>query len=272
MAAAVHALSGAPSRGTELASLTIANSSYAVRNLYVIDGTLYLFFRYLKPRSITGMDASIPKALPKRLSRLIIQYTLLVVPVLALLTRERLGTESIALRATRDYETFLFVKNCVKMSGEDCRIAFEKYTLEWFGLTLNVSVFRQLVKAIFKYHLKYERRALGFDTGGPTYEERGRYGGDDDDDDDNSDPLYAQFGHSAAVSNTHYAVDADAISPSVSLDRLTEHTFFSRLWHSFMGLDVDARVAVPRDDREASVTRLDDNAVVSLAGVCNVSL
>ena len=87
------------------------------------------------------------------------------------------------------------------------------------------------------YHLKYARNVVGLDFYGS--DESGSFGDEDEDEDLNSDLLYMQFSHSAAVSGSHYAVSADSISAGMTLDWLTKHIRFSAVWHCYIGLHND---------------------------------
>ena len=202
----------------------------------MIEGRVVLFFRYVKTRVLMGKDALIPKALPKILSRLVILYLLLVQPVLQVFSTERWVGER-GKNVMELYKRHLFVRNGVLLTGESVQNLFRLFSRSWFQQDLKISVFRQLVKAIFQYRLKYSRNALGVDYYKASYSDYDdALDTVDDAEDTNSDPLFAQFGHSAAVSGTHYAVSADSIHAGVTLDRLSEHLHFSAEWHRYMGL------------------------------------
>lgn len=184
--------SGAPIRGTELASMAINNSATRSRNLFFIGQHLCLIGQYSKTTALTRKDKLILHALDAVTSDLLMRYLVFYLPwihvcISAMFPREK-DSHIIQL-----WQTHLFVNVNTLWTTDKLTEIMKRYTKQHLGVALGISDWRHVQIAFHKVMCRDSLRRI-FET-------------------DWVETMAAeQAGHSAEVENHHYAQSADGLN------------------------------------------------------------
>ncbi len=189
------------------------------RILSYANGHLILNMYYSKHRSTQGVDDLIPKALPLRLSKLIVKYITLVLPVVRAFLTFRFGPDCVDER--RNYREHLFVRSGECFTRDDVTRAIENCTKLYCGGKISVSEWRHVVKALLLYVIGETPDAIR----------------DAMADSEEDDPVNAVFGHSDVVGNREYAV-LDGSAPTTNVPYFNRLMNIAYKLHTFFGVGV----------------------------------
>lgn len=201
--ALVHITSGQPCRATELETVTISNSAFGKRSLFLRKNRLVVIQTYNKTSSYLDSNVAIPRFLPERLSKLLLIYLCLVRPV-------EIYWASNPEQA-KAYQHYLFVKDGAKMHAESIRLTFNAKFLSTTGKDLNFNEYRHCSIAYARQFIKEQDASRNL-------------------------PVDQQAGHSVNTGETVYG------RVNVSLSSEDEHRYFevSKRWQNLLGITCSA--------------------------------
>ncbi|KLO04060.1 hypothetical protein SCHPADRAFT_948022, partial [Schizopora paradoxa] len=237
----VQVMTGGPFRTTEIAFATLTCNEHGARMLCYINGRLVLLGRYLKPRSIKGSDDLLPKGLPKRLSKVLILYVVLVLPVLDMLMESRFGADCLVQRKL--YRDHLFVKSGKLYSSDNVTNALAHVTSNYCGGAISVNNLRHVVKVILMDIIGADNRLVDSATADP----------------DEDDAVHNSFGHTSATGEAQYAILAGT-APTSNLSHFYKLIEVSLLLHDYYGIG-DPKVTVEPSGQ--IVCKPDPNSILS---------
>lgn len=215
---------GGPNRTPEHALVTICVLEDGERVLCYGNDTLFLKMHYSKHRSNKGTDDLTPKALCRRMAKLVLQYTTFVVPVCRTFAPIRFGKD--CRSQLENYRDYLFVRSGVRYTGDNVTHAIESVTAKYCGGKICVSELRHIVKSILLYVIGENpdsiREAMA--------------------DSEEDDPVNAVFGHSDAVGRREYAV-LEGSAPTTNVPYFNRLMEVAYKLHAFYGVG-EAQVTV----------------------------
>jgi hypothetical protein len=148
---AMHLVGGQPARGPELGSIKFRNSTFSLRNFFVIGGNTFYATEYHKARASTNFSYFVVRYFPPCLAQLVVLYTAYIRPFCNLLFNQ------ISFKKNSGDGDYLF---CSEGSNDKCwdgkvlsRI-LQNESKARLGVKINLWSYRHIAIAIAKEHLK----------------------------------------------------------------------------------------------------------------------
>lgn len=236
---AMHFTGGQPARSSELGSIKVQNSMVSNRNIFVINGRVAVVTTYDKSLKRRGKVEYVFRCFPDRLSQVIAQYLVYVLPFSRILARTK--------------GDFLFTDERGPWIKEELSRAVAVATAKHLGVRLTVAGWRQVAIAIGDEHLRRASRIWKQDQDEAPEE-------DSDAEAEQSifeQILVRQSAHGSRTASLHYAVDG-AFLNRLGPDLINVYSQASRAWHAFLHLESKgAAVAVAVAKRPASPAQHD---------------
>lgn len=245
---------GGPFRTPELALSTLNVNEDGYRTLAFICEHIVFLLHYVKSRGIKGVDDLIPKAVCQRVSKILIKYLTVVLPVVQAFVEERFGKNCHEIRKL--YDDYLFVANGKRYEDHDVSAAIVQVTSDNCGSSISVSELRHLVKAILLYYIGEDTQSV--DLVMPEPEEDASVPA--------VDPVAKVFGHSAETAAREYAI-LDESAPTTRLPYFNRCMEVAYSIHTFYGEGVP-NLKATKDGQVACIP----NEKKTLDAVVSVSL
>jgi superfamily II DNA helicase RecQ len=246
---AMHFMGGQPARGPEIGSIKVKNSVTSSRNIFVINGRVAIVTSYDKSLKRRGKIEYVFRCFPDKLSQVIAQYLVYVLPFSRVVEMTKGGTTK-GRTAKGD---FLFADEQGPWIKNQLSKAVAVATAKHLGVRLTVLGWRQVAIAIGDEHL---RRASRIWKQGQEDEEEGLAAeGESDGEVEQSlfeHILVRQSAHGKHTADLRYAVDG-AFLNRLGPDLVSAYSQASRAWHAFLHLESKgAAAAVAAGKRPAS--------------------
>jgi DEAD/DEAH box helicase len=197
-----HTLPGQPSRISELMDSKIRNSTRP-RTFFRNHGADWLVTRRVKYENQIRREVFIPSKLPPELQELVDFYLLVIRQLEVDLARKLWGEEVAVL-----YHEYFFMHFGKRMTESQFSSTLQSVSETYFGTSLTIRPYRQLVVLIAKVYLGSEYEI---------YEE------------DEVDVLAEQTGHSTMARRNNYAIECGLL-PGVSSDLMLRFGHASEWW------------------------------------------
>ena len=225
---AMHITGGQPARSPELGSVKVRNGVRSSRNVFIINGRVAVVTTYDKARRRRGRTEYVFRCFPDRLSQVIGQYLVYVLPFSRVVARTK--------------GDFLFATDPDRPWIEDqLSGAVAAATAKHLGVRLTVSSWRHIAIAIGDEHLRkasriWRQELEGADDGAGA---AAAAGGESDGEAEQSlfeHILIRQSAHSRQTAVGHYAIDGAFLS-RLGPDLVSAYSQASRAWHAFLQLE-----------------------------------
>lgn len=216
-------MAGQPARAPEIGSIKVRNSVLATRNLFIINGRVAVVTTYDKSQKRRIRTKYVFKLLPDRLSQLLVQYLVYVLPFTQIVSKRQ--------------DDFLFGDSRGRWGENQLSAAVAVATAKHLGVRLTVSGWRQVAIAIGDKHLRRATRIWGDEA----EEEEGLAVAEGDDEADfiqsaMEQALTQQAGHGRLAAHNHYAIDSGFLN-QLGPDLVHVYSLASRAWHDFLHLE-----------------------------------
>ncbi|KLO16461.1 P-loop containing nucleoside triphosphate hydrolase protein [Schizopora paradoxa] len=213
---------GGPFRTPELALTTLNVNEDGYRTLCFICEHIVFLLHYVKSRGIKGVDDLIPKAVCQRVSKILIKYLTIVLPVIQAFVEERFGQGCHAIRKL--YDEYLFVAGGKRYEREEVTASILQVTKNHCGASISVSELRHIVKAILLYYIGEDTDSVELVSPDPEEDAPGPV----------VDPVAKVFGHSADTAAREYAI-LDESAPTTRLPYFNRCLEVAYSMHKFYG-------------------------------------
>ena len=220
---AMHITGGQPARSPEIGSIKVFNNEKSGRNIFVINGRVAVVTTYDKARKRRGKTDYVFRCFPDRLSQVIIQYLVYVLPFARVVQKTK--------------GDFLFATEHEPWINNQLSKALAVATTKHLGVRLTVSSWRQVAIAIADEHLRKASRIWKQD------QEEGEEGevveGESDGEVEQSlfeHILVRQSAHGREAAAGHYTIDG-AFLNRLGPDLVNAYSQASRAWHAFLHLE-----------------------------------
>ena len=213
----MHIAGGQPARGTELLSLQYCNIVHGLqRNIFIENGLVSFVTYYHKGYSIKGSTCIIHRYLPKEASELLVYYLWLVLPFSQQLQLLALDDQLAITRPSPFFWALPAEKE--KREGEQSpqpskwlSAAISREFKLWLDTEANIQVWRHVIIAINRRHLRQAKFKKDFDIGTTWNDE--------------------QAGHSTYLAGSIYARGIEEAAGHVA-SQCVEYRQISWEWHS----------------------------------------
>ena len=242
---AMHLTGGQPARSPEIGSIKVRNSAASSRNLFVINGRVAVVTTYDKSRKRRGKTEYVFRCFPDRLSQVIIQYLVYVLPFSRVVERTK--------------GDFLFADKHGPWIKDQLSGAVAVATAKHLGVRLPVSGWRHVAIAIADEHLRKASRVWKQRQEEEEEEGEGEaVEGESDGEVEQSlfeHILIRQSAHGRRTAIGRYAIDG-AFLNRLGPDLVSAYSQASRAWHGFLHLESKgAAVAAAGAKRPASLVQ-----------------
>jgi hypothetical protein len=141
----MHVTGGMPPRGTEASETLLVNTPTAQRNLYFIDKHFCLVHMYNKTSHNSGFDKVIPRAFPKQVSKLLLDYLALVCPLERVFARAVVNQVHWHL-----FDTHLWVGPTGKWDTRQMTTILQRAFSEHGSIDIGVAAWRHIITSIVR--------------------------------------------------------------------------------------------------------------------------
>jgi superfamily II DNA helicase RecQ len=217
----MHITSFACSRGTELASFQLDNTSNIQRNVFIRNGTVLVCPTYNKNGSLTNSDIKTPRFYPIGVALLIVNYAILLRPAIAF------ARDALELMDSRSPMLFVHPSTNEPYKSSQLRASFQRLLGEHYSLDLAFGDFRQIHAAMIESVLMYNGHSNSMMT-------MASFAANTE---ANNIFLAEASGHSIITATTNYARSTDNIR-GVDRGHLWKSGIFSLAWIKYLELDV----------------------------------
>jgi hypothetical protein len=221
---AMHYTGGMPSRGAEMTTLRISNTTAAMRNVYVLNGEMVVIIEYTKTRTLTNQTFYIAKFYPPLVGQLIFYYLVYIQRFANYIHRNCLKSTTASAQRHSPYMFARLGGNTVTLQSKHMSDEITRQTKCYLGgARLGIQGYRQVVNGITRRHLVTMVRAV------KPYDKL----------DEANAPLIPwaqQSGHTIRTFLQHYGNNI-AFPTRLQPELLARYENVSKVWHEWLDLE-----------------------------------